>query len=187
MSLYGNITLPGRPDLDNIRRLDLLVIPATRSMMRYGFAIDREHLHEVTAQLDTELDRLRIEICSYIPCFILEDRIRPGGIKIKGETAIPQGTYEVVVTFSNRFKRRMPLLLDVPNFSGIRIHSGNTAEDTEGCLLTGKTQGVDFVGSSRDAYGSLFAKIEEACDREKVYITIRGVEPVESEPAVQGD
>ena len=67
--------------------------------------------------------------------YCLEDTVRPAGVKIKGKTAIPAGKYEVVVTMSNRFKRLMPLLLDVEGFDGVRIHGGNTHEDTEGCLL----------------------------------------------------
>lgn len=59
--------------------------------------------------------------------FTCEDTVRDGP-KIPGATAIPAGKYKVVITFSNRFQRHLPLLLDVPGFSGIRIHSGNVAE-----------------------------------------------------------
>ena len=70
--------------------------------------------------------------------YCLEDAVRP--TKIKGKTAIPAGKYEVVVTMSNRFKREMPLLVNVPNYEGIRIHGGNTHLDTDGCLLIARNR-----------------------------------------------
>ena len=57
--------------------------------------------------------------------------------KVYGQTAIPRGSYECVYTYSNRFKKMLPLLKDVPGFDGIRIHSGNSAKDTDGCILVG--------------------------------------------------
>lgn len=83
--------------------------------------------------------------------FTVEDKVRPEGVKIHGMTAIPAGTYKVIITMSARFKKPLPLLLDVPNFSGIRIHSGNTAENTEGCLILGKVRTDTGVAMSRDA------------------------------------
>ena len=103
-------------------------------------------------------------------CFTLEDKVRP--IKIKGETAIPAGTYEVAVTFSNKFQKFLPLLLDVPNFDGIRIHTGNTAKDTLGCILVGQGKGVDSISSSRLAFAPLFEKLQGVIRTEKVFIEI---------------
>ena len=70
-------------------------------------------------------------------CFTLEDTLRPEGVKVKGQTAIPAGIYKVCVTWSNRFRKPLPQILDVPGFDGIRLHGGNTDADTEGCVLVG--------------------------------------------------
>lgn len=96
-------------------------------------------------------------------CFTLEDVVRPDGApKVFGQTAIPFGTYNVVVTFSPHFNRLLPLLVDVPGFSGVRIHPGNTAADTEGCLLVGRQHTDNSVTESRLAFGALYAKIQAA-------------------------
>ena len=93
-------------------------------------------------------------------CFTLEDKERP--VKIKGETAIPKGTYRVIINESNRFKRLLPLLIDVPNFEGVRIHSGNSNHDTEGCILVGQTRNKNYIGQSRKAFDKLFKKMQVA-------------------------
>lgn len=103
-------------------------------------------------------------------CYTLEDVERKD--KVFGKTAIPKGTYEVIMTMSNRFKKMMPLLLNVPGYEGVRIHSGNKPEDTEGCLLLGKTRGVDSIGESRNAIAAFYPKIESALKVSKVTITI---------------
>ena len=74
-------------------------------------------------------------------CDTLEDAVRP--IKIPNETAIPAGIYKVIVTYSPKFKRDLPLLIDVPNYTGIRIHNGSNKDHTSGCILVGfnKTKG----------------------------------------------
>lgn len=91
-------------------------------------------------------------------CYTLEDTVRK--VKKAGETAIPAGTYEVVINYSPRFKQKMPLLLGVPRFEGVRIHAGNKAEDTEGCILVGYVKAQDFIGQSRMAYEALFRKLD---------------------------
>jgi hypothetical protein len=100
-------------------------------------------------------------------CYTLEDTERP--VKIKNETAIPKGTYKVIINQSNRFKRLLPLLLNVPNYEGVRIHSGNTNHDTEGCILVGQTRGDNYVGQSRKAFDKLFKKMQKA---ENITLTI---------------
>lgn len=75
--------------------------------------------------------------------------------KVYGKTAIQAGIYKVIITMSNRFKKRMPELIGVPHFRGIRIHSGNTAKDTDGCILVGKNNVVGKVTNSLNTYNKL--------------------------------
>jgi len=82
-------------------------------------------------------------------CDTLEDAVRKE--KIVGKTAIPVGRYKVKKTYSPRFKKVLPEILNVPNFSGVRIHSGNTAKDTEGCLLLGLNKTKGAVINSQNA------------------------------------
>lgn len=105
-------------------------------------------------------------------CFTLEDTVRQNGIKIYGRTAIPEGQYEVIVNYSNRFKRPLPLLLDVPDFDGIRIHPGNTEEDTLGCILVGNIKGDNAIFDSRNAFTPLYLKIVNAISNGKLFLSI---------------
>lgn len=108
----------------------------------------------------------------------LEDRVRPEGEKVYGKTAIPEGMYEVKLTHSPRFKKILPEILNVPNFSGIRIHTGNSSKDTEGCILVGTWDGEkeDWVGNSRIAFDELMALLEEATNnKEKITITVKSL------------
>jgi hypothetical protein len=105
-------------------------------------------------------------------CWTLEDQVRAGP-KVPGETAIPAGRYRVTLTPSARFKRVLPLLHDVPGFSGIRIHAGNTALDTAGCILVGRTRQADQILSSRAALTDVQSLMAEALARgEDVWLTI---------------
>lgn len=106
-------------------------------------------------------------------CHTLEDTCRYNA-KIPGKTAIPEGRYEVVINWSNRFKKEMPLLIHVPMFSGIRIHPGNTAANTDGCILVGRTKSVNFIGESQIAFNDLFPKLKTLLAKEKVFIDING-------------
>ena len=117
-------------------------------------------------------------------CFTLEDVVRPIGVKIPGQTAIPTGLYRVGLTPSDRVQRgtlwspsppMLPLLLDVPGFEGIRFHAGNRTADTAGCILVGQVRAPDFVGQSRVALTALMAKLAEAPE---IWLTIT------SEPGV---
>jgi hypothetical protein len=104
-------------------------------------------------------------------CHSLEDMVRVGP-KVFGKTAIPCGMFEVTIDTSPRFRKLMIHILSVPNFSGVRVHKGNKAEDTEGCLLVGSIRGYNWIGNCSGVYNSLFKKIYLALKTEKVYIEI---------------
>lgn len=94
--------------------------------------------------------------------------------KEKGKTAIPEGRYPVVVSYSPRFHSWLPLLMNVPQFSGIRIHAGNTAADTDGCILPGKNLKAGRVENSRAWLRRFIGRFTEARSRdEAVFITIQ--------------
>lgn len=113
--------------------------------------------------------------------YTLEDKVREvegepvEQWKVKGETAIPCGTYSLVLDESARFKRVMPHILDVPGFTGIRIHAGNTSHDTEGCVLLGWAQDKDagMILQSRVAVEDFMSEMQNYFDNgEEVEITI---------------
>jgi len=108
-------------------------------------------------------------------CFTLEDVVRAPGVKIPGETAIPSGTYKVLINKSQRLGRMLPLILDVPYFSGIRIHGGNDASSTSGCILVGLARcGDNRILSSQAALSLLMAKLAPAqAAGEAITITIQ--------------
>jgi len=120
-------------------------------------------------------------------CFTLEDMVRelPGvrvaACKVVSQTAIPTGTYNVTIDMSQRFGREMPHILDVEDFDGVRIHSGNTSADTEGCILIGQARnGPDEVINSRPAFNAFFPKLQAAISNgERVTITIEAARAAE--------
>ena len=94
-------------------------------------------------------------------------------IKVKGDTCIPYGTYNVTITYSPRFKKNLPLINNVKGFDGIRIHSGNTPQDTEGCLLLGLNKVKGRVVDSKVTVNKFIDIVQEALNKgEKVTITI---------------
>lgn len=121
-------------------------------------------------------------------CYTLEDVVREQPAqpvstwKIAGTTAIPAGRYEVRLTFSQRFQRILPILLDVPGFTGIRIHAGNRPEDSEGCILVGLDIGDNnaSVEQSRVAVEKVMTAIQRASARGPVYLDVRNPMPSET-------
>lgn len=115
-------------------------------------------------------------------CDTLEDTVRDlnkdgkfdnGEKKVYGKTAIPYGIYEIKWTYSPRFKKYTPQLMNVPSFDGIRIHSGSTPADTAGCLLLGKNKKVGMVLNSKATIAKFYTIIKDACSKGKVTIEIK--------------
>ena len=109
----------------------------------------------------------------------------------EGKGPIPAGRYQIVVTWSPAFGRLMPLLVRVPGFDGIRIHPGNTVEDTLGCICVGETEGDAFIGASVAAFDALYPKIEAACATDEgcwieIVDAVAQVSPVAQTPDCQG-
>lgn len=113
-------------------------------------------------------------------CHTLEDEDRgllqqdPESIKKKiyGKTAIPKGTYLVVMSYSPRFKTFLPLVLNVPGFIGIRIHAGNTSEHTEGCVLVGELHSDTFIKNSKKTLTKLLQVLNNVNKKEIITLTI---------------
>ena len=106
----------------------------------------------------------------------LEDNDRyleAGGEKVYGDTAIPRGRYRVTLSMSRRFGRIMPEIHDVPGFTGVRIHGGNTDVDTHGCPLLGQTRTATGIANCKGVNGRLYVTLQAAEQRkEEVWITI---------------
>lgn len=122
----------------------------------------------------------KLLIDNVFECYTVEDTDRKMEEdltrKVNGKTAIPKGEYEVVLSMSNRFQKILPEVLNVPGFAGIRIHSGNSSVDTEGCIILGSINNKvddDWIGGSKIALTQFMAKLETAKENnEKVYIEI---------------
>ena len=114
-------------------------------------------------------------------CNIIEDTVRDfnkngildcGELKISGHTAIPYGEYEIKVTYSPKFRRELPILLEVKHFEGIRIHRGNTEKDSSGCLIPGENKKKGMVINSTK-YELELTKLIKECNNRKEKVTIK--------------
>lgn len=114
----------------------------------------------VTRDVKTPTMTLGKLVAGNLVLFTVEDAIRE--VKIPGVTAIPAGKYKVIISFSQRFQKFLPLLLDVPGFQGIRIHAGNVPEDSSGCILVGTARTKEGVSNSRYAMSLLMDNIKTA-------------------------
>ena len=117
-------------------------------------------------------------------CYILEDPLRKYPNKVKGDTCIwGNRTYKIVIDYSPKFKKHLPHILDVPLFTGIRIHPGNGPEDTEGCLLPGLIRESNRVLYSRSAFKVLLGYIQDALNMgDEVTITIVNPQSIKEIP-----
>lgn len=107
-------------------------------------------------------------------CHTLEDVVRKQ--KVYGKTAIPAGSYELIVGFSPHYQRPMPRILKVPFYEGCLIHPGNTEKDSEGCILVGKYDPniVDFIGTSRDTFDRIFPIIRKLTEHGLLFLVVEG-------------
>ena len=109
-------------------------------------------------------------------CNTIEDKVRILNSfedKVYGETAIPEGRYKVLVTYSPKFKRYLPELINTPFFKNIRIHSGNTEKDSEGCIIVGENKVKGKVVNSKATLDRLMNILLPASQRgEEIFITI---------------
>lgn len=136
-------------------------------------------------ECNTEATHGKLYLGDEFICHTLEDRDRGlksewelatiAALKVKGKTAIPTGRYEIDITFSNRFQKPLPVLLNVKGFTGIRIHAGNQASDSEGCILVGERlhPQENRIANSRRTFNKVFDLIGKALLNEQVYITIQ--------------
>jgi hypothetical protein len=123
----------------------------------------------------------RLYVNGVYHCFTLEDRVREienipvEEWKVKDNTAIPKGHYEIEIKFSMHFGKEFPHLKDVTGFDDVLIHKGNTDKDTSGCILVGRDwAGSDFISNCIPAYDKLLSQIKTAIkNKEDVVVTIK--------------
>lgn len=112
----------------------------------------------------------RLYVDGVFECYTLEDTVRTGP-KVYGETAIPEGEYRITLELSPRFQKILPRLHAVPSFEGVLIHTGNKAEQTEGCILVGRSEKDTYIEESKLAFDALLSKLQKATG--EIYIQVK--------------
>lgn len=118
------------------------------------------HLKRIALKETYTIGKLSIDGVYF--CDTCEDKVRPKGEKVFGETAIPYGTYSVIYNYSPKFKRKLPRLLNVPMFDGILIHNGSNAKHSHGCILVGRNTIVGGLTDSTNYMNILCDKISKS-------------------------
>ncbi len=123
-----------------------------------------------------------LSIDGVFQCYTLEDIDRGlrsdmslkeiAAVKVKHETAIPTGRYQLILSFSNRFKKYLPEILNVPGYAGIRAHSGLRAEHSSGCILVGTAMADSAIQDSKTAMTYLMKKLQAVEKKEKIWVTV---------------
>lgn len=138
-------------------------------------------LKMVRKHLGNEFTEGKLFIGDGFECYTVEDTDRKleklgCEAKVQDKTCIPRGLYKVTISFSTRFKKHLIEVLNVPCFKGIRIHSGNSSKDTEGCIIVGKSNARDddnWVSESKVAYEALHKKVKQALSAgEEVFLEV---------------
>lgn len=134
--------------------------------MKQTFKVIREPVTRVASGENYTRGRVYLDNVFFCHSCEDEDMFLEDGKQEKeyGRTAIPRGRYRVITSFSNRFQRMLPAILDVPGFEGIRIHGGNRAEDSHGCILVGKVRTSTGIAQCKDTVQRIIDQIDDAAE-----------------------
>lgn len=138
--------------------------------MRQVFKIVREPVTRVAGAENYTQGRVYLDNVFFCHSCEDEDRFLERSLedvserKIYGRTAVPRGKYRLITSMSHRFGKVLPEVLDTPGFSGIRMHGGNRAEDSLGCILVGRVRTSSGIAQCADTVQRIIQQIEDAAD-----------------------
>lgn len=138
--------------------------------MRQVFKVVREPVTRVVDGENYTLGRVYLDNVFFCQSLEDEDRFLERSLenvserKVYGRTAIPRGRYRLITSFSNRFQRVLPAVLDVPGYSGIRIHGGNGPDDSLGCILVGQVRTSSGIAKCADTVQRIIDQIDDAAE-----------------------